>query len=283
MTTESAVAREPVIEQGGGRLAGRRAVITGGASGIGAACARLFAAEGAAVVVADLEGAREQGEELAEQLPAAAFVPCDVRVEHEVERTFDECVSRYGGVDTVVASAGVGRHPAQPRSTEPLTGELMLTELEHWRFVLDINLLGVFLTARAAARRMIASGTGGSIVTLASIAAKRPTKGAYSVSKAGVWMLTRCLAEELGPHGIRVNALGPGIIRTPMTSAGADAGGVSVEEYWDRQIQALPLRRIGEPEDVARSALFLCSDESAYITGSILHPDGGMASTIGGG
>lgn len=283
MRTETAVEPGPAVEPRGGRLAGKRAVITGGASGIGAACARLFATEGAAVVVADLEGSRGPGEELAEELPTAVFVPCDVRVEHEVERAFDECVRRYGGVDTVVASAGVGRHPAQPRSSGTLTGELLLTGLEHWRFVLDVNLLGVFLTARAAARRMIASGTEGSIVVLASIAAKRPTKGVYSVSKAGVWMLARCLAEELGPHGIRVNALGPGIIRTPMTSAGAEEAGTSVEEYWARQLRALPLRRIGEPEDVARSALFLCSDESAYLTGSILHPDGGMASTIGGG
>lgn len=258
-------------------------MITGGASGIGAACARLFAAEGAAVLVADLEGARTAGETLAGELPGGAFVPCDVREEREVERLFDECVSRLEGVDVVVASAGVGRHPKQSRASEPLSAELLATELEHWRFVLDVNLLGVFLTARAAARRMIQRGSPGSIVTLASIAAKRPTKGVYSVSKAGVWMLTRCLAEELGPHGIRVNALGPGIIRTPMTAAGAAEAGTSVEEYWDRQIRALPLRRIGEPEDVARAALFLCSDESSYVTGSILHPDGGMASTVGGG
>lgn len=265
------------------RLEGKRAVITGGASGIGAACARLFAAEGAAVLVADLEEARARGETVAGELLAGAFVACDVREETEVEGLFDECVSRLGGVDVVVASAGVGRHPQQPRASEPLTSELLATELEHWRFVLDVNLLGVFLTARAAARRMIGAGSPGSIVTLASIAAKRPTKGAYSVSKAGVWMLTRCLAEELGPYGIRVNALGPGIIRTPMASAGAAEAGTSVEEYWDRHIRALPLRRIGESEDVARAALFLCSDESSYITGSILHPDGGMASAIAGG
>jgi NAD(P)-dependent dehydrogenase (short-subunit alcohol dehydrogenase family) len=96
-------------------------------------------------------------------------------------------------------------------------------------------------------------------------------------------MLTRCFAEELGPHGIRVNALGPGVIRTPMTEASPAARGVGVEEYWARQIEGLPLKRLGTPEEVAEAALFLSCDESSYFTGSILHPDGGMASTIGGG
>jgi len=266
-----------------GRMTGRRALITGGSSGIGAATARRFAAEGASVLIVDLERAREAGEALAAELGRAAFVAADVRDEEQVEAALSAGVERFGGIDAVVASAGVGRHPEQPPSRHEWRGELLALPLEHWQFVLDVNLTGVFLTARAAARRMIDAGRPGTIVTLASVAAKRPTKGAYSVSKAGVWMLTRCLAEELGPHGIRVNALGPGIIRTPMTEASPTARGVGIEQYWTRQIEALPLKRLGTPEEVAEAALFLSSEESSYFTGAILHPDGGMASTIGGG
>jgi len=105
----------------------------------------------------------------------------------------------------------------------------------------------------------------------------------YSASKGGVVLLTKSLAQEWGQQNVRVNAVCPGIIRTPMTEASPTARGVGIEQYWTRQIEALPLKRLGTPEEVAEAALFLSSEESSYFTGAILHPDGGMASTIGGG
>ena len=129
------------------------------------------------------------------------------------------------------------------------------------------------LTNRAVSRRMIELGHGGSIVNISSGAAKAPIRGMadYCVSKAGVWMLTRCIALELAPHGIRVNTVAPGLIDTPMTLAVT-----TDEERKQRRIESIPLNRLGQPDDIAESALFLLSDHSSYITGQILHPDGGV-------
>jgi NAD(P)-dependent dehydrogenase (short-subunit alcohol dehydrogenase family) len=152
---------------------------------------------------------------------------------------------------------------------------------------MDINLRGVFLTCQRAAQVMIAAGHGGTMVTLASMASKRPTAGVYSISKAAVWMMTRCLANELGRHDIRLNAIGPGYIQTDLfesivvDSAGADAA--AQEAFREARRSQVALGRFGTPEDVAVTALFLCSDEAGYFTGSILHPDGGYTSTFGGG
>jgi 3-oxoacyl-[acyl-carrier protein] reductase len=134
---------------------------------------------------------------------------------------------------------------------------------------------------------MIESGLGGSIVTLASIAAKRPSAGVYSVSKAAVWMLTRSFAGELAPHGIRVNAIGPAYVTTEMLAeiaAGAVGDDPAAQQAWyDQRAAQLPLGVLPSPLDIANTALFLCSDEGASFTGSILHPDGGMTSATGGG
>ena len=139
--------------------------------------------------------------------------------------------------------------------------------------MLDVNLTGTFLAVQAAARRMLDLGRGGSIITIASIAAKHPEAGpvAYGVSKAGVWMVTKQAAMSLGPAGIRVNAIGPGYIDTNMLAVMKTMPGAA-----ERLISGLPLRRLGTPLDVANAALFLAGDESSYFTGEILHPDGGF-------
>jgi 3-oxoacyl-[acyl-carrier protein] reductase len=139
--------------------------------------------------------------------------------------------------------------------------------------VIDVNLTGTFLAVQAAARHMVGAGTGGSIVTIASVAAKHPEAGpvAYAVSKSGVWMLTKHAARSLGPRGIRVNAIGPGFIDTNMTKLIGELPMVK-----DQFLASLPLGRFGTPEEVASTALFLASDESSYFTGEILHPDGGF-------
>jgi len=268
-----------------GRLQGRRALITGGASGIGAATAELFAAEGAAVLVADLPSHRGAADAVIARIARdggrAAFAPTDVTDPAAVDAAVASCVDRFGGVDAVVASAGVSAHPDRGGSFN----SLLDLDPAHFRFVLDVNVTGVFLTARAAAAAM--PGSGGSIVALTSIAAKRPTAGAYSVSKAGVWMLTRCLAHELAPRHIRVNAIGPGYVETGLLDGMARRSGGDDADAQKRWLEArekqVPLRRFAQPTEIARTALFLTSDEGSYFTGSLLHPDGGFASAYAGG
>jgi NAD(P)-dependent dehydrogenase (short-subunit alcohol dehydrogenase family) len=145
-------------------------------------------------------------------------------------------------------------------------------DLEGWNKVLNVNLTGTMLAISAVGPHMIDKGKG-SIITIASIAAKRPEAGplAYAVSKAGVWMMTKSVAMNLGPLGVRVNAIGPGYINTNMTSFMSTFDGIT-----DLALTQIPLKRMGEPTDVANAALFLASDESSYFTGEILHPDGGF-------
>ena len=268
-----------------GRLHDKRAIITGGASGLGAAIARRFVEEGAAVTLVDLPRMAERGAALAAELNAtgvrAHFVAGDVLDVASIRTAIDHAATVMGGLSICVASAGVPAHPD--------AGFRGLIDLdpEHFDFVHDVNVRGVFLTAQRAAQLMIESGQGGSIVTLASIAAKRPSAGVYSVSKAAVWMLTRSLAGELAPHGIRVNAIGPAYVTTEMLAeiaAGAVGDDPAAQQAWyDQRAAQLPLGVLPSPLDIANTALFLCSDEAASFTGSILHPDGGMTSATGGG
>ena len=250
-----------------GRLTGRRALVTGGASGIGAACCRAMGAEGADVVILDLPEAQSAGEELCAEITAAGsvatFVAADVRHPGVVAE-----VAAGEGVDAVVASAGVSHHPDQAE-----LGDLLGLTLEAWQFVLDVNLTGTFLTCVEAARTMVNAGRPGTIVTLASVAAKIPTAGVYSVSKAAVEMFTRSLALQVAGQGIRVNGVGPGYIGTPMLEGVAQVRGS--DEWLAVWEERVPLRRLGTPEDVARVVVFLSSDDSSYLTGSVLYPDGG--------
>jgi len=202
-------------------------------------------------------------------------VVCDVTDEQQVASSFAEARSFVGDIAVVVTSAGVASAPGGDHHAT-----LLDIDTEHWQFVLDVNVTGTLYTARVGASHMIERGIAGSVITLASFAAKRPTRGVYSVSKSAVWMLTRALAYELGPQGIRVNSIGPGIIDTPMLS---DAADTSLNKWKAAQTERISLRRIGDPSDVANVALFLASDESAYLTGAILHPDGGLTNVFAGG
>ena len=264
-----------------GRLAGTVAVITGGASGIGRACAERFAEEGANVVVADLDEAR--GAETVALVKAvgqkATFVRTDTSVEGDCEALAEVAMKTFGQIDSLVAAAGIsharyvsgsGAHEARPANDRP---SILTKPTEYWEKVLAVNLTGVMMTDRAIAQRMIASGRPGSIVNIASGAAKIPLPGSaeYCVSKAGVWMLTKVLALEVAANQVRVNAIGPGFIETPMTeSMRADEGRLK------RLISGVPLGRLGMPLDIANAALFLASDESSFFTGEILFPDGGL-------
>lgn len=263
------------------RLEGRVAIITGGASGIGRATARRFAEEGAHLVLADLNP--DRGNEAKEEIEKsfnrrAIFVPCDVCKEEDIDNVVARAMAEFGRVDTVLAAAGVSSAnyvsgvPGM-RSDDMQAGHLINKSVADWERVMKINLTGVMLTDRAVARAMIASGTKGSIVNIASVAARVPLPGAadYNVSKAGVEMLTRVFAMELAAHGIRVNAIGPGFIATPMTQGLQDD-----PEGQQMMIGMTPLGRLGKPIEIANTALFLACDESSYFTGQTLYPSGGM-------
>jgi len=255
-----------------GRLAGKIAVITGGGSGIGRACAVRFAMEGAKVCVADLDQAAAK--DTARRVEAAGQKSLALRVDttDEVANDLmvDSCVEAFGAVDVLVAAAGVGSPRPAAASAKPHTMLTMPTEA--FRSVIDVNLYGVLFSNRAVARFMVANGRGGSLINLGSIMSKMPsTGGAYSVSKAGVWMVTKCLAQELAHHGIRVNAIGPGFIETPMT---APLRGDADRNRW--AMGMTPMGRYGTAEEVASTALFLASDDAAFFTGEILHPSGGV-------
>jgi len=256
-----------------GRLEGKVALITGGGSGIGRACAVLFAREGASVCVADisLEGAAQTVHAIEAAKGQAIALAADTADEAANEEVVTRCVTAFGGVDVLVAAAGIsGGRPVSEEPAPPATALTM--PMDQFRRVIDVNLYGVLFSDRAVAKWMVANRRKGSIINLASIAAKVPLPGgAYSVSKAGVWMLTKVLALELAPTGIRVNAIGPAFIETPMTAT------IREDEARSRwALERTPMGRYGQPEEIATTALFLASDESSYFTGELLHPSGGM-------
>ncbi len=256
-----------------GRLEGKTAVITGGGSGIGRACAIRFAAEGAAVCAADLnlESAAETAHAIESAGGRALALQVDTTDEAASRSMVQRCVEAFGAVDIAVAAAGIGT--ARPVADQGQPGYTVLTvPIDQFQRVIDVNLYGVLFTDRAVASWMLANDRTGSIINIASIAAHIPLPGgAYSISKAGVWMLTKVMAQEVAAAGIRVNAIGPGWIETPMTA------GIREDEGRMRWAMSLTsMNRMGQPEEIAATALFLASDEASYFTGEILRPSGGI-------
>jgi 3-oxoacyl-[acyl-carrier protein] reductase len=242
------------------RLRERVAAITGGALGIGRATARLFAEEGAAVAIGDIEveGAEEVAREIAKSGGRAIALAVDVGEPAQVQAFVDRVVAEFGRLDVMFANAGIA-HSA-PFLEHPET---------QWHRVLRVNLTGVFLCGQAAARQMVKQG-GGRIIATASINGFRGVENlvGYNVAKAGVIELTRTMAVELAHHGIAVNAIAPAQIDTRLTRS-------LPEEARRRRAERIPMGRFGEPEEVARAALFLASDDATYVTGHTLAVDGG--------
>jgi NAD(P)-dependent dehydrogenase (short-subunit alcohol dehydrogenase family) len=249
-----------------GELAGRAVVVTGGASGNGRAIALACARHGARVVIADRrEDPREGGtpthQLIGESGGEATFVRCDVTVPADLEGAVAAC-DAWGGIDVMVANAGILR-----------TRALLELDEADYSTIMDVNVKGVLFSAQAAARRMTARGRG-VIVIVASIAGLRGTGGysLYNASKGAVRLLTASLADELGPFGVRVVGVSPGIIDTHMNVHDDPLIGTPSGE---RYLDLIPLRRWGRPEEVAEAVAFLASDRASYVSGASLVIDGG--------
>ena len=254
-------------------LKGKVALITGAASGIGRETARLFAAQGADIVVADrnLEGAEKVAADIRGLGRKAIAHRVEISDEAQVIAMVERAVSEMGGVDILLHAAAI---PNVNYGTGDTRRYLLVDEpLEDWRRMMSVNLDGTFLIDRTVARKMISAGKGGRIINIASGAAIVASRrgGDYSVSKAGVWMLTKTLAVELAPHGITANAIAPGFTETPMTAHIRER-----EATAKAVLSSIPLGRFGQPSDIAATALFLASDEASYFTGQLLHSNGGV-------
>ena len=239
-------------------LQGRVAIVTGGSQGIGEACARRFAQEGAQVVIADL--ADERGRALAAELQAR-YVHCDVGDKAQVDALVAEVMQAHGRIDVLVNNAGIFR----------AADFLDVTE-EDFDAVLRVNLKGSFLVAQAVAREMAKAGRG-SIVNMSSVNSVLaiPNIASYNVSKGGINQLTRAMALALADQGVRVNAVGPGTIATELAAKAV----LTSEEAKNKIMMRTPMKRLGEPSEIADVVAFLASDASSYITGEIIMVDGG--------
>ena len=238
-----------------GRLSGKIAIVTGAASGIGLAATQLFRREGATVVAADIT-------------EAEGVIRVDAGRDEDVRHLVDHAVSAHGGLDIVFANAGISGG----------LGSIFEQTAEDWAEILRVDLIGPFLAIRYAAPHLKARG-GGSIICTASVAGLRSGAGgaAYSASKAGVINLVQTAAQQLSGTGVRVNAICPGLIETGMTKPIYDMARDRGKA--DRLGDLNPLGRGGEPEEIAKAALFLASDESSYVNGQALVVDGGLSSS----
>jgi 3-oxoacyl-[acyl-carrier protein] reductase len=248
------------------RFAGRVAIVTGAAQGIGAATARLLAAEGASVAVVDLSA--EAGQAVVDEITAnsgtAVAFGCDVSDQAAVDAMTDEVVGRFGKLDILVNNAGITR--------DNLFFKMSPAD---WNAVLTVNLTSMFYCSQAAQKHMV-SARYGKIVNLSSRSALGNRGQAnYAAAKAGVQGLTATLAIELGPFNINVNAVAPGYIATAMTAATATRVGSTPDEHQQLVAQRTPLGRVGQPEEVAAVVAFLASDQASYVSGQTLYVNGG--------
>lgn len=245
------------------RLEGKVAVVTGAAQGLGRACAECMAAEGAKIVVSDVNA--DGGEAVAAAIRNAGgearFIACDVGDKTQVEAMIAGAVAAYGRLDSAVANAGIVNF-----------ADFLELEEDDFDAVLRVNLKGVFLTGQAAARQMVKQGGGGTIINMSSINAvvAIPNILPYVTAKGGVNQLTKAMALALADKGIRVNGIGPGSIATEMAQAV-----LSDPEKARGALSRTPMGRFGEPEEVGKVAVFLASDDASYMTGEIVYVDGG--------
>lgn len=245
------------------RLAGKVAVITGGASGIGLATARRLHAEGARIVIGDLD--RASGERAAAEVDGL-FVPVDVTDQEQVDHLFDEAARQYGSVDIAFNNAGI---------SPPDDDSIETTELPAWQKVQDVNLTSVYLCSRAALRHMTAQGSG-SIINTASFVAvmgSATSQISYTASKGGVLAMSRELGVQFARQGIRVNALCPGPVSTRLLQELF----AKDPERAQRRLVHVPVGRFGEPEELAAAVAFLASDDASFITASTFLVDGGLS------
>ncbi len=253
-------------------LAGKVAFVTGGGSGIGQAVARRIAADGADIFIPDVDvGAAQQTVDLVTQLGRRAVaVRANVASKQDLQQAAAQCVEQLGGLDIAVANAGIGRG-----------GSVLDMSVEDWQLQLDVNLTGVFLTVQACAQQMVKLGSGGRIVCLSSLAAENTsaTMWAYSATKSGVRMMVRGWAQDLGPHGITVNAIGPGVIHTPLAEGLAGEEGGKVRASLEART---PVGRVGQPDDIAGLVRFMSGRDGAFMSGSYVVMDGGLRDAVGG-
>lgn len=248
------------------RLAGKTALVTGGSRGIGKAVVRSLAREGAKVAFvyrSNAEAAEQLVSELELDQHQIIAMQGDVSSKQDADKIVEQVLEKWGKIDILVNNAGVIRD-----------GLLATMSEENWNAVISTNLNGVFNFCQAVTRTMM-SARFGRIVNMSSIAADvgNPGQANYAASKGGINGFTRCIAAELARRGITVNAVAPGFIETDMTTAVRNAAGDQIKKK-------IPVRRLGQPQDVANAVLFLVSDEAAYITGQVLNVDGGL--TLGG-
>ncbi len=241
------------------RFSDKVGFVTGGGTGIGLACAKAIVEGGGKIVIA---GRREEPlrQAVANLGPAASYIRCDVAVDADVERAIETVNERHGALHLAVNAAGTGG-----------VGSVLNGPVDDFERILQTNLTGAYRCIRAEARLMKASG-GGSIVSISSIAGTHTHHWmtAYCVSKAGLNMLTRCAADDLGAHNIRVNAVAPGLVPTDL-AAGLVNNPATVDEY----LRRMPVSRLGSTEDIANAVSYLLSDEASWVTGLVLPADGG--------
>ena len=254
-----------------GRLDGRVALVTGAARGIGAATALRLAQEGARVALADLDaaGVEQAAAQIAEGGAETLALTCDVADAAAVQRTVEQAAERFGQLDILVNNAGIIRDNLLFKMSD-----------DDWDRVLGVHLRGAFLCARAAQAVMVPRKYGRIISLSSTSALGNRGQANYSAAKAGLQGLTRTLAIELGPFGITANAVAPGFIATDMTRATAARMGVTMEAFETGASQLIPLRRVGQPSEVASVIAFLASDDASYVNGQVIYVSGGPAGVL---